>query len=65
MKRRKAQPVSLEDLREHEFSLYEPVQDFSDLHAEQELDFNAEQSREYEPEVWEVENESDDEEPSK
>lgn len=50
--------VSLESLREKELSLQdqELESDFSDLNADQELDFEAYQTREYQPEVWEVEN---------
>lgn len=50
--------VSLESLREKELSLQdqELESDFSDLSAEQELNFEAYQTREYQPEVWEVEN---------
>lgn len=56
--------VSLEQLKQQELDLAladisETETDFSDLAAEDELDFNAVQEREYEPEVWEVENEDD------
>jgi len=61
MKIRKRDMLSLEQLKEKELSLQadELGSDFSDLSAEQELDFNLEYEREYTPEVWEVENESD------
>lgn len=61
MSRKKTEVVSLEQLREEELALqYDELgSDFSELNAEQELDFNLELGREYQPEVWEVENEDD------
>lgn len=54
--------VSLEELQQQEYDLVlDPDQggDTSDLHAEQELDFESVQEREYQPEVWEVLNEDE------
>lgn len=64
MKKWNPTTVSLEQLKQQELDLTmadisETETDFSDLAAEDELDFNAVQEREYEPEVWEVENEDD------
>lgn len=58
MKQKPPTLVSLESLREAELSLQaeELESDFSELGAEQELDFETLYAREYEPEVWEVEN---------
>jgi hypothetical protein len=52
--------VSLEQLKQEELDLvvegdYEAT---PELQAEQELDFESTQEREYEPEVWEVLNET-------
>lgn len=54
--------VSLEELQQQEYDLLVPTDEddgTSDLLAEQELDFESVQEREYEPEVWEVLNEDE------
>ena len=62
-KKNKITTVSLEQLRQEEMDLADQLdegQDFSDLNAEEELNFESVQEREYEPEVWEVENDDAD-----
>lgn len=54
--------VSLEELQQQEYDLLVPTDEddgTSGLLAEQELDFESVQEREYEPEVWEVLNEDE------
>lgn len=53
-------PESLEQLRQEELDLVvdDESETTSDLAAEQELDFESVEVREYEPEVWEVENDA-------
>lgn len=60
MKRSRPIHLSIEELREQELTLrLDEESDYSDLGAEQELDFEKEQFREYQPEVWEVDNDDD------
>lgn len=54
--------VSLEELQQQEYDLVVSTDEddgTSDLLAEQELDFESVQEREYQPEVWEVLNEDE------
>lgn len=52
--------ISLEQLQEQELALEADEEgDYSDLAAEQELDFESVQEREYQPEVWEVLNDDE------
>ena len=66
-KNKKTVVLSLDELRQQELDLYaeqDDQADFSELAAESELDFNAEIAREYEPEVWEVAEEIDNDDAS-